>query len=417
MPKKFNLKDINFKDRKFIFPLVIVVIVLFIAWFVFGAVSSIKTGEEENAKDKVVTEIQSVPVEEGQALATKTEAMNEEFREAEDYTAMQGLYDPTIITSDSTVYTAEELAYIDSLERISKASQADIEAMNRHIESQNQAFSQNRRAIGDYEYQGEWYEDPSSVNASSSSQPPRSSRERDSQKELMEEMQMYQKLINGEEILTPEQEQARREEQIRMEERQKVMAELNAQETVKVEKASNINASAFNTVSSTNVSNLERNTFKAMVDQTIKVEQGSRVRFMLLEDIKIGNDMVKKGSFVYGIVTGFQDQRIMTTINNILVNGRYLKVNLKTLDVDGMEGLYVPKSSFREGAKAAASQAVQGGRNMNITTSPESFTGMAVQALQNAYQSVTSAVSGNISKDKATIKYNTIVYLLNDEQK
>ena len=38
MSKRLNLKDIDFKDKKFVFPLVIVVIVLFIGWFVFGAV-------------------------------------------------------------------------------------------------------------------------------------------------------------------------------------------------------------------------------------------------------------------------------------------------------------------------------------------------------------------------------------------
>ena len=410
MSKKINLKDINFKDKKFIFPLIIAVIVLFIGWFIFGAIKDIKqTDQDETLPAEEVSEIQTIPIEADKQLGTKVEAMNDEFRESEDYTAMQNLYDATRITTDSTVYSAEELAYIDSLERMSKASQAEIDALNQSILGKNQSLSQDRKNLGAYEasFSSEFEQaDPVQRQAGS-----------DPRKELMEEMQMYQKLINGEEILTPEQEQAKKEEQIRMEERQKVMAELNAQATVKVEKASNINASAFNTVSSSNVSNLERNTFKAMVDQTIKVEQGSRVRFILLEDVKIGNDIVKKGSFVYGTVTGFQDQRIMTTINNILVNGRYLKVNLKTLDVDGMEGLYVPKSSFREGAKAAASQAVQGGSNMNITTSPESFTGMAVQALQNAYQSVTSAVSGNISKDKATIKYNTIVYLLDDEQK
>lgn len=411
MSKKINLKDINFKDKKFIFPLIIAVIVLFIGWFIFGAIKDIKqTDQDETLPAEEVSEIQTIPIEADKQLGTKVEAMNDEFRESEDYTAMQNLYDATRITTDSTVYSAEELAYIDSLERMSKASQAEIDALNQSILGKNQSLSQDRKNLGAYEAT---FSSVPGVEAD----PVQRQAGSDPRKELMEEMQMYQKLINGEEILTPEQEQAKKEEQIRMEERQKVMAELNAQETVKVEKASNINTSAFNTVSVSNLSALERNTFKAMVDQTIKVEQGSRVRFILLEDVKIGNDIVKKGSFVYGTVTGFQDQRIMTTINNILVNGRYLKVNLKTLDVDGMEGLYVPKSSFREGAKAAASQAVQGGSNMNITTSPESFTGMAVQALQNAYQSVTSAVSGNISKDKATIKYNTIVYLLNDEQK
>ena len=38
---------------------------------------------------------------------------------------------------------------------------------------------------------------------------------------------------------------------------------------------------------------------------------------------------------------------------------------------------------------------------------------LALQALQNMYQSASSAISGNIRKNKARIKYNTIVYLVN----
>ena len=150
-----------------------------------------------------------------------------------------------------------------------------------------------------------------------------------------------------------------------------------------------------------------------MVDRTVEVEQSSRVRLVLLEDIKLQNYLVRKGTYLYGTVSGLQNQRVMIAITGITVNGQQLPVKMKALDVDGIEGLYVPKSSFREGIKAAASQAVQGGQ-MTVNTSPDNFIGMASQALQSAYQSVTSAISGNMRKDKATIKYNTIVYLLNN---
>ena len=40
---------------------------------------------------------------------------------------------------------------------------------------------------------------------------------------------------------------------------------------------------------------------------------------------------------------------------------------------------------------------------------------IALQALQNMYNSATSAISSNIRKNKAKIKYNTIVYLINSE--
>jgi hypothetical protein len=40
---------------------------------------------------------------------------------------------------------------------------------------------------------------------------------------------------------------------------------------------------------------------------------------------------------------------------------------------------------------------------------------LALQALQNMYQSASSAISGNIRKNRAKIKYNTIVYLINTD--
>ena len=40
---------------------------------------------------------------------------------------------------------------------------------------------------------------------------------------------------------------------------------------------------------------------------------------------------------------------------------------------------------------------------------------IALQALQNMYNSATSALSSNIRKTKAKIKYNTIVYLINSD--
>ncbi len=399
MSKRLNLKDIDFKDKKFVFPLVIVAIVLFIGWFVFGAVKEMNTSsssEKEKGSEQEVSEIQSVPVEADKELLSKSEAMNEEYHQQLDFTAVQsGLQDRTLLETDTTLYTEEELNYIDSLEKITRQSQADIDAMNEQIKSQNESLQEERKALGE-------------TGLSLSSGDSRSN------EELMNELIMYQKLMNGEEILTPEQEAQRKEEMIRQQERQKLMEELSSKETLKVEKASTLNSKAFNTVSSSSSSDLEQNTIKAMVDQTIKVETGSRVRFVLLEDVRLGGTIVRKGTYLFGEVSGFRGQRILTSVSSVLVNGKQLKVKLTALDVDGIEGFYVPKSMFRSLATEAASQAVQG-QQVTVNTSNESVAGMAMQAVQNAYQSVASAISGNLRKQKATIKYNTIVYLLNEQ--
>ena len=403
--KKLNLKAIDLKDKKFVFPLIIAAIVRYIGWFVISAIGDTsKANDEKKAEeDAPVSEIQSIPIETDSELKTRSEALLDQYKEQQDYTAMQGLYDPTLIEADTTIYSAEELAYIDSLQKIADQSRADVEALNGQINEQNKQLASEMSAFG-------------SGSTSGGSQSISSDEDNSAEDDLRNEMIMYQKLLNGEEILTPEQEQERKEAQIRMEERQKVLAELNAEDAITVEKAGNINATAFNTLSRDDQTELQKNTIRAMVDRTVEVEQSSRVRLVLLEDIKLQNHLVRKGTYLYGTVSGLQNQRVMIAITGITVNGQQLPVKMKALDVDGIEGLYVPKSSFREGIKSAASQAVQGGQ-MTVNTSPDNFIGMASQALQSAYQSVTSAISGNMRKDKATIKYNTIVYLLNNNNR
>ena len=92
-----------------------------------------------------------------------------------------------------------------------------------------------------------------------------------------------------------------------------------------------------------------------------------------------------------------------------------MKVNLAVYDNDGMEGFYVPESAFRDFMKEAGAQAMQ--QNMqfgnNYNSAAVSGEAIALQALQNIYQSASSAVSANMRKNKARIKYNTIVYLIN----
>lgn len=117
-------------------------------------------------------------------------------------------------------------------------------------------------------------------------------------------------------------------------------------------------------------------------------------------------------------MTGFGQQRVRASITSILVGDRFIKVKLSVFDNDGMEGFYVPESAFRDFMKDAGSNTVQ--QNISFESSDGYGTGIsteaiALQSLQNMYNSATSAISSNIRKNKAKIKYNTIVYLINSE--
>ena len=43
---------------------------------------------------------------------------------------------------------------------------------------------------------------------------------------------------------------------------------------------------------------------KAMIDKTTKAQEGTRLRFKLLDDVAINNTLLKKGTYLYGLVTG-----------------------------------------------------------------------------------------------------------------
>ena len=158
------------------------------------------------------------------------------------------------------------------------------------------------------------------------------------------------------------------------------------------------------------------NFIKAIVDEEIKVVEGSRVRLRLLDDIEIKGILLKKGSYLYASMSGFSKQRVKGKVESVLVDDEILKIGLSIYDVsDGLEGLYVPASSFRETAKDVGSSAMQGNMNMNLTSTGNSLTQWAGQAIQNAYQRTTNAISKAIKKNKVRIKYGTQVYLVNSK--
>ena len=174
-------------------------------------------------------------------------------------------------------------------------------------------------------------------------------------------------------------------------------------------------SSYFNTLST---NEKESAMIKAIIDEEVKAVDGSRVRLRLLDDIEIADVPVKKGTYLYCTMSGFGSQRVKGKIESIMVDDELFKINLSIYDTDGLEGLYVPESSFRETAKDVGSQALQGNMSVNdgmSTTS--SFASWASNAVQQGYQRVSQAVSKAIKKNKARLKYGTQVYLVNGKQK
>lgn len=185
-------------------------------------------------------------------------------------------------------------------------------------------------------------------------------------------------------------------------------------DTQEVVKRTRQTSDFFNTLSENEP---QSNLIKAIIDEDIKAVDGSRVRLRLLDDIEIGSVVMPKGSYIYAIMSGFGSQRVKGSVKSLLYKDELIKVSLSIYDTDGLEGLYVPSSSFRETSKEVASSAMSGNMSMNQGSYDNSLAQWGMQAVQNAYQRTTNAISKSIKKNSAKLKYGTFVYLVNGKEK
>jgi conjugative transposon TraM protein len=182
------------------------------------------------------------------------------------------------------------------------------------------------------------------------------------------------------------------------------------EETPQVVKKVRTNSDYFNTLAENEP---EQKLIKAIIDENITAYDGSRVRLRLLDDVEINDGVLPKGSYIYATMSGFGSQRVKGNIQSLMIDDELVKVNLSLYDTDGLEGLYVPSSSFRETSKDIASSALSSNVSMNSGSYNSSFSQWGMQAIQNAYQQTANAISKAVKKNKAKLKYGTFVYLVN----
>ena len=399
------MTKINFKQPKYIFPLVVFVPLCGLVYFLMQTFNGGTEEETKVATDRINTELPQANAEEA---GNKMYEMSRRFDDEDAFTAVGGLGQEAENSEKiEHGYTEEELNRLD-------AAEAERIRQEREMEELERSLAESRRHINSYAY------DDSYSNAYGGQQQV-SNPQGDFARELEEiQMRSYerQKAIEAglgygrpdpEEVLKKQRADSIAKANQEEKERNRPNLVIKSQET---------NAERFNTVSS-EAENVDASLIRAMIDKTTKAHEGTRLRFKLLDDVTVSGTRLKKGTYLYGTVTGFGQQRVRATITSILVEGKFINVNLSVFDNDGMEGFYVPESAFRDFMKDAGANAVQ----QNISFESEDGYGsgisgeaIALQALQNMYNSATSAVSANIRKNRAKIKYNTIVYLINSDE-
>lgn len=154
----------------------------------------------------------------------------------------------------------------------------------------------------------------------------------------------------------------------------------------------------------------ENSFIKAVIDENNKGFLGSRIRFRLLEDIFVGNRKLSKGSILYGQISGFSMQRVDLTIVSVFAKGEIFPVHLSIYDVDGMKGLYVPQSVFRDMIREMGSNSVQG------TQMDMGGEGFFTSLGSKLFTSTSKSIANLIKTNQAKLKYNSYVFLIDEKQ-
>lgn len=413
-----NLRQINWKQPKYMLPAIIYIPLLATGYFV---IDIFHTETAEVPTDLETTEYLNAELPKaqlgGKDIGNKRDAMERSFGQISDFSAVEGIEQdddqPQKEDYDSK-YSDEDLALLDA-----DAAQrtAELEAS---LQERLRQSAEKGKAIGEGDF------------STSLSEEDRLARHETSQTQALAELEkaLAQARLAGTQkssgavnnITQGAADLANRDSMHTgkvitgtVEVNDKAVTALSDDdEASQVVKKVRTSSSYFNTIADEDA---EPNMIKAIIDENIKAVDGSRVRLRLLDDVEIGETMARKGSYIYAIMSGFGSQRVKGTIKSLLVDDELVKVNLSLHDTDGLEGLYVPQSSFRETSQDVAASALGGSMSMNNGSTGNSFSQWGMQAVQQAYSKTSNAISKAIRKNKAKLKYGTFVYLVNGNNK
>jgi conjugative transposon TraM protein len=383
---------INWRQPKYVLPAILYPLLLGAGYLIFD-LFDVQLAEKPS--DMQTTEYLNPELPQAQlnsdGIGGKYENMAKSYGKIQDYSAVENIdRDNTIETEDyDSKYTDADLAFLDS------------EAEKRLQELQDQLDASRRR--------GEAMGSDSIASPLDKGQQRQQEALDELNKALAEARLKGQKMVEQPNETADNQADLSNTGQVKQNENA-VSQPAEDEETQTVVKAKKPASAYFNTLAENEP---EPRLIKAIIDENIKAVDGSRVRLRLLDDVEINGVMLSKGSYMYATMSGFGSQRVKGNVKSLMVDDELVKVNLTIYDTDGLEGLYVPSSSFRETSKDIASGAMSSNMSINNGSYSNSFTQWGMQAIQNAYQQTSNAISKAIRKNKATLKYGTFVYLVN----
>lgn len=386
------LKKINWKQPKYMIPLIIYFPLLFVGYFV---IDLFHTEKAEIPDGLATTEYLNPDLPDakmkGDGIGNKYESMLKSYGKIDDYSALGNIERNEEDTREEyeSKYTDEEREQLEAQEA------AKLAEMQRQL----QESAQKGQEI---------------AQGGSSSEEERITRSKQREQEAMDELNraIAQARLQAQQSMMPvisdTADVGPREGKVEASDKKKIDDD-EPQEVVKKVK---VTSDYFNTLCD---NDKEPNLIKAIIDENIKAVDGSRVRLRLLDDIEINDVVVPKGSYLYATMSGFGSQRVKGNVQSIMVDDDIIKVSLALYDTDGLEGLYVPSSQFRETTKDVSSGALSNTSSLtnSSTTSGNNLATWGAQTITNAVQKTSNAISKAIKKNNAKLKYGTFVYLIN----
>lgn len=404
---------INFKQPKYVLPLILLPF-LCLFFFVYHS-SKAKTKDKPQKENGIQDNVGEVSAAiKKKELSDKLDAYRNTYKEADGYTALTPIAEEN--SSDKKFgnqYSSKEKQMLDSIDQAMKrkyhsgGDPSEMRSGSGNLPNAEPIAPRARFTAEDKALASALANLSGKPRGSGTGAEVRSTDRRTTVSSPKDPMELFKSQMAYADSMSKASDPAYKAEQSRKIALEKAESLRAAQPHLSVVKAEEVSTD-FNSV----FPQRETGYIQAIIDENITGYAGSRIRLRLLEDIKAGHTLVKKGTYLYALISGFSSQRVTLTIQSIFFSGQILPVKLEVYDQDGLPGLYVPESAFRDFTKDLSGNAMQGVQIQGNSTGDSQF---LMSTVDKVFQSTSSAIAGAIRKNKARIKYNSYIYLIDQQ--
>ena len=399
------MKKIDFKKPRYALPLICLPF-LMLFFYVYKS-SYGKDGVSVVGKDSLQTNVAGVSAQvRNQELSGKLDAFRNKFKQADGYTAVGTIGEENLQRAEvSSSYNSREKRMLDSIDQVMKVKYGMPNPESSKVSG---------RLYSGATYPGDGTsssarQDKALADALSKIKQGKTDfQDQRSPKPETDPMQLFRLQMALVDSMGKANDPALAEKRDR--ENLIKLAEKQDKGKIVIPVRRSISASvAFNTI----VSSEQQRPISAIIDQDITGFSGSRLRIRLTDDVMAGKFLIKKGTYLYATISGFSSQRVTLLISSVFHDGEILPVNLQVYDNDGLPGIYVPSSAFREFTRDAGTSSSQG---ITIQQMAENNNQLVMGVLSKMFQSTTTAVNKLIRSNKVKVKYNTQVFLIDPDE-